>query len=315
MSAGDGFEKSENASHRARRYLGLVILLLFITAVIGILILVYLTSPRLDHVFFGVRVLSKSSADYSFDEVQQLAPILPGILEDLRRDEVFLTPAQTLGDTPPAVGLIIPTQGGIPIATGAGISPTMIPTAGPTSGLTPAGTTNPGPGPTQVTTLPPTGIPTTLLPTATTGTPTTLVPTATPKTPTPTTLVPTATPKTPTPTTLVPTATPKTPTPTTAVSTTAIPTTAIPTTLTPTTAVVTPSPTTPVPTATSGPTEIPTPWVPPTEEPTPIEETIPGNGLDKQTTPIPPRQLVLPLWSTFFNRAGVITQVCTIEPF
>ncbi|MHB1449906.1 MAG: hypothetical protein ACYCX1_12310, partial [Bellilinea sp.] len=209
MSPVPEIEAPDNASHRARRYLGLVILLLFITAVIGILMLAFLTVPARDHVFFGVRVLSKSSADYSFDEAPLLAPILPGILDDLWRDNGFLNPERAFGKTPLAVGLFVPTQRDGPEVIETGFAATAF----PTPGLTPAEPANPHPTPTQRATLPPTGLPTNLQPTATNKPPTSLAPTATSRTPTAT--APTITPITPTPTTLAPTATPKLPQPTT----------------------------------------------------------------------------------------------------
>ena len=262
-------EAPDNASHRARRYLGLVILLLFITAVIGILMLAFLTLPGSDHVFFGVRVLSKSSADYSFDEAPLMAPILPGILDDLWRDNAFLNPDRAFGKTPLAVGLFIPTQRDDPDVIKTGLAATVF----PTPGLPPGGPTNPHPTPTQLATLPPTGLPTNLQPTATNKPPTPLAPTATNRTPT--AVAPTITPITPNPTTLAPTATPKLSQPTTQAPTAtqnphkppAALKTPKPTTLAPTDKPKTPKPTNSAPTATP---ETP---MPTTLAPTPTPET------------------------------------------
>lgn len=263
-------EVPDTASQRARRYLGLVILLLFITAVIGILMLAFLTMPGRDHVIFGVRVLSKSSADYSFDEAPLLAPILPGILDDLWRDNIFVNPDRAFSKTPLVIGLLNPTQRGGPEAIATGLTATAF----PTPGLTPAEPTNSHPTPTRMVSPPPTGLPTNLQPTATHKPPTPLAPTATRLTPTAT--APTATPITSNPTTLAPTATPKLPQPTTQAPTVTLnphkPTAALktpkPTKVAPTDKPKPPKPTDPVPTATPE-TPIPTTLVPTSTPETP----------------------------------------------
>ena len=310
MSPVPEIEAPDNASHRARRYLGLVILLLFITAVIGMLMLAFLTMPGSDHVFFGVRVLSKSSADYSFDESPLLAPILPGFLDDLWRDNGFLNPDRAFGKTPLAVGLFIPTPRDVPEVIETGLAATAF----PTPGLPPGGPTNPHPTPTQRASLPPTGVPTSLQPTVTQKPPTSLAPTATSRTPTAT--VPTITPITPNPTTLAPTATPKLPQPTTQAPTAtqnphkppAALKTPKPTTLAPTDKPKTPKPTNPAPTATPEtpiPTTLaptPTPETPvptnnvPTNAPKDPKPTKPGvNGTTPTTAPFTPTMIPTPI--------------------
>ncbi len=280
MSPAPEIEVPDTASQRARRYLGLVILLLFITAVIGILMLAFLTMPGRDHVFFGVQVLSKSSADYSFDEAPLLAPILPGILDDLWRDNIFLNPDRAFSKTPLAVGLFIPTQRGGPEAIATGLAATVF----PTPGLTPAEPTNSHPTPTRMVSPPPTGLPTTQQPTATHKPPTSLTPTAARLTPTAT--APTATPVTPNSTTVAPTATPKSPQPTTQAPTVTLnphkPTAALktpkPTNVAPTDKPKPPKPTDPVPTATP---ETP---MPTTLAPTPTPEMpSPTNNVPTET--------------------------------
>ncbi len=72
----------------------MVSLVLFITACIGIQIIAFLATARGDEYLNGVRILSKSTADYSLDEILRLAPILPGILEDLEQDQILTTPEE-----------------------------------------------------------------------------------------------------------------------------------------------------------------------------------------------------------------------------
>lgn len=289
MSSVPEIEAPDTASQRARRYLGLVILLLFITAVIGILMLAFLTMPGRDHVFFGVRVLSKSSADYSFDEAPLLAPILPGILDDLWRDNGFLNPDRAFSKTPLAVGLFIPTQRNDPDVIKTGFAATAF----PTPGLTPAGSSNPHPTPTQKVTLPPTGVPTNLQPTATHKPPTSLAPTATRFTPSAT--APTVTPVTPNPTAAAPTATPKSPQPTTQAPTVTLnphkPTAALktpkPTKVAPTDKPKPPNPIDPAPTATPE-TPIPTTLAPTPTPEMPTPTNIAPTDIPKNPKPTKP---------------------------
>ncbi|HEY4692305.1 MAG TPA: hypothetical protein VIH16_02640 [Bellilinea sp.] len=285
MKPGFPLGKSGGGLGHIQRYMGMVSLLLFITACLGIQIIAFLASNRGNEVLTGVRVLSKSTADYSFDEILRLAPILPGILEDIERDLPFLTPEVT---TPPAIGLVIPGITNTITGTTPGIITTITP---PDETTLPTGisTDNPTPGTTETTTSPPTIVPTTSTPPST----------ATPKTPTPITPVVT----TPVPTTRVPT----TQAPTTLVPTTRVPTTAVPTTLVPT----------PIP-ATPTPTDIivfPTPTDAPSEEPTWVEETLPGNGLDILSTPVASLQLVPSLWSVLHTRIGISAGVCSLPAF
>jgi len=294
MKPGFGLGKPVGGLRHIRHYLGLVSLLLLITACLGIQIIALLASARGHEILTGVRVLSKSTADYSFDEILHLAPILPGILDDLERNPPFQTPGFA---TPPAIGQVIPTITNTSPVTTPGIITTITPPVQPT--LPTAGSTdNPTPGTTVTTTSPTTIFPTTPVPTIT----------ATTRTPTPVVT-------TPVPTTRVPT----TPVPTTSVPTTQVPTTQVPTTRVPTTAVpTTPVPTPIQPTNTPTPTdiiELPTPIQTPSDEPTWVEETPPGNGLDVFSTPEPSIQLVPSLWSVLLARTGSMNWVCTIPTF
>lgn len=289
-----GLRRPAGGLSHLRHYLGLVSLLLLITACFGIQIIAFLASARGQEILTGVRVLSKSTADYSFDEILQLAPILPGILDDLERNPPFQTPGIA---TPPAIGQVIPTTTNTNPLTTPGIITTVTPPAPPT--LPTAGSTeNSTPGVTVTTTSPATVIPTTPVSsiTATTTTPTPVV-----TTPAPTTRVPT----TPVPTTRVPT---------TQVPTTQVPTTRVPTTVVPTTQVPTPIQPTNTPTPTDI-IELPTPVQTPSDEPTWVEETPPGNGLDIISTPEPAIQLVPSLWSVLIARTASSTWVCTIPTF
>ena len=291
-----GFElvKPEGGKRQIRHYLGLVSLLLLITACLGIQILAFLASARGHEILTGVRVLSKSTADYSFDEILQLAPILPGILEDLERDPPLLTPVAA---TPPAIGQVIPTITITNLVTSPGIITTITPPV-QTPLPTVISTENSTPGTTVTTTSPPTIFPTTPVPTitATTRTPSPVV-----TTPVPTTRVPT----TQVPTTIVPTTqVPTTQVPTTRVPTTAVPTTPVPTPIQPTN---TPTPTDII--------ELPTPIQTPSDEPTLVAETPPGNGLDMFSTQEPSIQLVPSLWSMLLARTGSMTWVCKIPTF
>ncbi len=294
MKPGFGLGKPVGGLGHIRHYLGLVSLLLLITACLGIQIIAFLASARGHEILTGVRVLSKSTADYSFDEILQLAPILPGILEDLERNPPFQTPGIT---TPPAIGQVIPTTTNTSSMTTPGIITTITPPI-QTTLPTVISTGNPTPGTTETTTSPPTIFPTTPVPTitATTRTPTSVV-------------------TTPVPTTRVST----TPAPTTSVPTTQVPTTQVPTTRVPTTAVpTTPVPTPIQPTNTPTPTdiiELPTPIQTPSDVPTWIEETPPGNGLDLFSTPEPSIQLVPSLWSVLLARTGSMTWACKIPTF
>lgn len=306
MIPGFGLGKPEGGNRQVRHYLGLVSLLLLITACLGIQVIAFLASTRGSQIITNVRVLSKSTADYSFDEILPLAPILPGILEDLERDSLLITPVIT---TPPAIGQVIPTITNTNLATVPGLITTVTPPVQPTM-PTNVSTGIPTTDTTLVTTSPPTSIPTTPIPsiTATTKTPTPVVTTPVPTTRVPTTPVPTTrVPTTQAPTTSVPT----TQVPTTQVPTTQVPTTRIPPTVVPTTPVPTPIPPTITPTPT-GIIELPTPIQTLTDEPTWVEETIPGNGLDVFSTPEPTIQLVPSLWSVLFARTGTEIRVCTV---
>lgn len=292
MKPGFGFGKPEGGLRNIRHYLGLVSLLLLITACLGIQVIAFLASARGHEILTGVRVLSKSTADYSFDEILQLAPILPGILDDLEQDPPFQTPGIA---TPPAIGQVIPSV--TSTVTTPGIITTITP-PNQTTIPTVINTGNPTPGTTVTTTSPSTIFPTTPVPTitATTRTPTPVV-----TTPVPTTRVPT----TPVPTTSVPTTqVPSTQVPTTSVPTTAVPTTPVPTPIQPTN---TPTPTDII--------EFPTPIQTPSDEPTLVAETPPGNGLDVFSTREPSIQLVPSLWSLLLARTGSMTWVCTIPTF
>lgn len=291
--------------NRSRRMLGVVILLLFITGCIGLQVLIYLASSGTENRLWQVGILANSTADYSSDEIIQVAPISPEILEELARDDARSSPTPDKATTPPVIGQVIPTQtkGSAETAT-PGSSSTVSPTPVQTGSATPV-------TPTPVT-------PT--LTTPTSRTPTTQTPTPSPTTPAPTTPVPT----TQVPTTRVPTTpVPTTRVPTTPVATTTIPPTPIPTTKVPTTPVVTttipptPVPTTQAPTPTpiptsTGLTEIPTPWIPPTDPPTPTEENPPGSGLDGISTPTPPLRLVPPRLDLFFQKLGPAPQSCQL---
>jgi len=294
MEPGIGLGKPVGGLRHIRHYLGLVSLLLMITACLGIQVIAFLATARGNETLLGVRVLSKSTADYSFDEILQLAPILPGILDDLERDPVFQTPEVA---TPPAIGQVIPTLTNTSLVKTPAIITTVTPPVQPTL-PTVINTVNPTPGTTETTSVPTPFLPTTPIPTltATTRTPTPIVTTPVPTTRVPTTSVPT----TQVPTTQVPT----TQIPTTRVPTTAVPTTPVPTPIQPT---ITPTPTDLI--------EYPTPISTPTGEPTWVEETPPGNGLDVFSTPEPSIQLVPSLWSVLLARTGTTAWVCTLPTF
>lgn len=279
-------------SYRSRRYLGTVILLLFVTGCIGLQVVIFLASTGAENRFWDVGILAKSSADYSLDEGMQIAPISPDILEDLALGEA--RPSETPIDeqTPPAIGQIVPsstTTGSTPGGTG---QPTLVPTG---NGVT----ATPG-TPTLEPTMDTTKVPTTTS-SPTSGTSATPTPTFTvsPTVYTATTKVSQTSTPTPTPTstsTIKPTTVPTSTTNPTAVPTATPTATKIPT-LIPT---PTPNPTaapTPVPTSAPTPTptgvsEIPTPYVPPTEPPPPTEEPFPSPGLDIASTPMPPLLLM-----------------------
>lgn len=297
----------ETRTHRSRRLLGVVILLLFITGCIGLQVLLYLASSDGENKLWRVGILANSTADYSLDEIIQVAPISPDILEELAREDALSSPTPSEAATPPVIGLISPTQTS---GSGGETTPTLIVTLKPTS--PPIGTETPV-TPTSVTLTPDTPTPIPLTPTTSTPitrTPTTQTPTFTPTTPVPTTKVPTTpvatttVPPTPTPTTKVPT----TPAATTTVPPTPIPTTRVPPTPIPTTQAPTP---TPFPTST-GVIEIPTPWVPPTEVPTLTQETPPGNGLDAVSTPTPPKTLTPTRLDVFFMQIKAAPPGCQL---
>jgi len=281
----------ENPTHRGRRYLRLVIVLLFITGCLGFQIFYLIATSAAEDNFLQVRVAANSAADYGVDEKLYLAPISPDILEDIEADDAYFVPTPILEPTQPAIGQLIPTQTTAPSGTS-----TMVTAVG-TVTATPAGLTETPSATTQVPTVPTTPTPQTPIgtltpptPVATTRVPTTSVPTtAVPTTPMPTTRVPT----TPAPTTAVPTTripttvVPTTRVPTTAVPTTRVPTTAVPTTAVPTTAIPpTPIPATPTPMPSGVYTLVPTFNLPTLEPPGPTEETFPPPGLDMTPQPI-----------------------------
>lgn len=299
------------ASYRSRRYLGTVILLLFVTGCIGLQVVIFLASTGAENRFWDVGIFAKSSADYSLDERMQIAPISPDILEDLALGEARSSETPVDEQTPPAIGQIIPSSTTTGVTPGDPGQPTNMPTeAGVTA--TPGTQTL---EPTMETTKVPTTISSPTSGTSATPTPTSTV---TPTVYTATTKVPQTSTPTPTPTstlkpTTVPTATSNptavpTPTPTATKKPTAAPT--------PTpnpTAAPTPAPTSaPTPTPT-GVSEIPTPYVPPTEPPPPTEEPFPSPGLDIASTPMPP----LLLMSTRLDRCTLrftnVMWVC--QPF
>jgi len=134
-----GFEAGEyeGRTHRSRRLLGVVILLLFITGCIGLQVLLYLASSDGENKIWRVGILANSTADYSLDDLIQVAPISPDILEELAREDARLSPTPSEAITPPVIGQISPTQtsgfGGettpTPFVT---IQPTFIPTGSET---------------------------------------------------------------------------------------------------------------------------------------------------------------------------------------
>ncbi len=281
----------ENPTHRGRRYLRLVIVLLFITGCLGFQIFYMIATSASEDNFLQVRVAANSAADYGVDEKLYLAPISPDILEDIEQDDAYLIPTPILEPTQPAIGQVIPTQTTAPGGTSTSMPPSGTITAtsvGQTE--TPASTTQAPTVPFTPTPQTPAGTLTPTTPVATTRVPTTSIPTtAVPTTPVPTTRVPTTpVPTTAIPTTRVPTtAVPTTRVPTTAVPTTGVPTTAVPTTAVPTTAVPpTPIPATPTPMPSGVYTLVPTINFPTLEPPGPTEEPFPPPGLDVTPQPV-----------------------------
>src|SRR5574340_756229 len=106
MKIGLDVGEYETMTHRSRRLLGVVILLLFITGCIGLQVLLYLTSSDGENKLWRVGILANSTADYILDEIIQVAPISPDILEELAREDALSSPTPSEAVTPPVIGQI-----------------------------------------------------------------------------------------------------------------------------------------------------------------------------------------------------------------